>query len=244
VWRKKDQDVYPFIYSGTAGYVGANGRIPYNEYTGGAWQLTEAPANNNYVLMHYFATNNLVNDTQIDAYGEPFIGIIGESVHATLAAATEAAKSEINNLYVSGMPSKEFVPIATCILQTNGTYANEPNARFVVMADGSDYVDWRIEQPIPGLGVSVVDHGNLTGLLDDDHPQYLRTDGTRSLTGPWAANNIITAPQLRSTGTLYLDGESGIVLDGYGNNVIPAAPIPWATLYMDGQTFIYAVALP
>ena len=29
------------------------------------------------------------------------------------------------------------------------------------------------------------DHGNLAGLEDDDHPQYLRTDGTRGLTGNW-----------------------------------------------------------
>jgi uncharacterized membrane protein len=247
-WRKKTADEFPFIYDGTAGYTAAAGRIPYNQYTGGAWQLTEAPANNNYVLMHYFATNNLVNDTQIDAYGAPFIGIIGESVHATLAAATEAAKSEINNLYVSGMPSKEFVPIATCILQTNGTYANYPNARFVVMADGSDYVDWRVEQPVPGLGVSIVDHGALTGLLDDDHPQYLLTNGQRQLSAPWNAADIITTPQIRSDSILKLDGQSGIVLDAYGSNVIPRtscdnslgdATHGWTDIYLcSGSTVI------
>jgi len=30
---------------------------------------------------------------------------------------------------------------------------------------------------------SAIDHGNLAGLSDDDHTQYLRTDGTRALTG-------------------------------------------------------------
>lgn len=30
---------------------------------------------------------------------------------------------------------------------------------------------------------SVTDHGNLTGLLDDDHPQYLLVSGTREMTG-------------------------------------------------------------
>jgi hypothetical protein len=29
------------------------------------------------------------------------------------------------------------------------------------------------------------DHGELTGLADDDHPQYLRADGTRQLTADW-----------------------------------------------------------
>jgi len=34
-----------------------------------------------------------------------------------------------------------------------------------------------------GAGSGVTAHGLLSGLLNDDHPQYLRTDGTRALTG-------------------------------------------------------------
>lgn len=38
-----------------------------------------------------------------------------------------------------------------------------------------------------------IDHGNLSGLSDDDHSQYLRTDGTRALTGNQSAGgNRIT----------------------------------------------------
>ena len=37
---------------------------------------------------------------------------------------------------------------------------------------------------MPGGGVT--DHGALTGLLDDDHPQYLLTDGTRATTNGFA----------------------------------------------------------
>ena len=40
-----------------------------------------------------------------------------------------------------------------------------------------------------------VDHGSLAGLADDDHAQYLRTDGTRALTGNWDAG----ASQLKSS---------------------------------------------
>ncbi len=37
------------------------------------------------------------------------------------------------------------------------------------------------------------DHGNLEGLDDDDHPQYLLTDGSRELEGPWSAGeNVIS----------------------------------------------------
>lgn len=34
-------------------------------------------------------------------------------------------------------------------------------------------------------GGGVTDHGALSGLSDDDHPQYLRADGTRKLSGNW-----------------------------------------------------------
>jgi len=46
------------------------------------------------------------------------------------------------------------------------------------------------------VGVSgAIDHGNLTGLSDDDHPQYLFTDGTRELSGDWytGSNDITTS---------------------------------------------------
>lgn len=33
------------------------------------------------------------------------------------------------------------------------------------------------------MSAGVTDHGDLTGLTDDDHTQYLRTDGTRTMTG-------------------------------------------------------------
>ena len=33
------------------------------------------------------------------------------------------------------------------------------------------------------------DHGNIAGLGDDDHPQYLLADGTRPLTGDWDVGN-------------------------------------------------------
>ncbi|MGH7673244.1 MAG: tail fiber domain-containing protein [Gemmatimonadales bacterium] len=39
-------------------------------------------------------------------------------------------------------------------------------------------------------GVPDSDHGALNGLADDDHPQYLRVDGTRALTGPLHAGGF------------------------------------------------------
>ena len=42
-----------------------------------------------------------------------------------------------------------------------------------------------------------VDHGGLGGLADDDHAQYLRTDGTRGLSADWdVGSHKVTAQQL------------------------------------------------
>lgn len=44
----------------------------------------------------------------------------------------------------------------------------------------------------PGGGGGATDHGALTGLGDDDHPQYLRADGTRALSGNLAVGAGVT----------------------------------------------------
>lgn len=41
-------------------------------------------------------------------------------------------------------------------------------------------------------GGGVSDHGLLNGLADDDHAQYLRTDGARTLTGNMAVAASVT----------------------------------------------------
>ncbi len=48
--------------------------------------------------------------------------------------------------------------------------------------------EWLLHAPgTAPSGPSLTDHGLLTGLDDDDHPQYLRTDGGRALTGNLSA---------------------------------------------------------
>jgi len=61
-------------------------------------------------------------------------------------------------------------------------HADEANrAGAAVQADSAGYADtaaYAFSAP-----VSAVDHGSLAGLADDDHPQYLRADGGRMMTG-------------------------------------------------------------
>jgi hypothetical protein len=157
LWRKKAADNFPLIYSGTAGYTGANGRIPFNELVGGSWQLTQA-GTLNFVLVHFFATND--KET-------PIVGIQGVAQYLNIPAARIAASSEITSL--SGLPFAEFVAIGTVIFQTNA-YTNTPDA-IVRSINGANYVDFRGTQLYTPAGEATT-HGLLSGLGSDDHIQY------------------------------------------------------------------------
>ena len=81
-------------------------------------------------------------------------------------------------------------------------FVNENLAGVAAFVLGDASVDWVTVQDIrPTLqftaaGVTATtDHGSLTGLLDDDHTQYLLTDGTRPMAGVLNMNsNNITNP--------------------------------------------------
>lgn len=69
-------------------------------------------------------------------------------------------------------------------------FINENFATVSAFVLGDASVDWVTVQDVrPTLqftaaGVTVsTDHGSLSGLLDDDHPQYLLVDGTRAMSG-------------------------------------------------------------
>jgi len=160
VWRMKAADDFPIIYDGTAGYnpTGGNDRVPYNEWTGSTWQLIEVGSDNDFVLVHYFATN----DTE-----HPIIGIQGQDEYTNLGNAREGATTEINNLVTSGLPTAEFTPIATCIFQTNDDgYTNTPHAKIRSTDTGDDYVDWRGSKLSQSAGTS--SHPNLSELGFDE----------------------------------------------------------------------------
>jgi len=157
-WRKKVADAYPLIYSGSAGYTGANGRPAYNQYTGGAWQLTQM-SNTNFILVHFFGTNDVNNKV---------IGVVGTQQYNNITAARTGANSEISLL--SDLPFTEFVPIGSVIFQSNN-YSNAVKARVVQTDLGQNYVDFRGTQVYTPAG-QASDHGLLSGLVDDDHIQY------------------------------------------------------------------------
>jgi len=74
-----------------------------------------------------------------------------------------------------------------------------PKLTTVIYQQGdTDFSNAEWQDVRPGISEEsfniVSDHGDLAGLSDDDHPQYLLADGSRSLTGNWDAGYNITAP--------------------------------------------------
>jgi len=131
-------------------------RLAYNN----SGVLTEV-TNTRFVLLHVFATN---------AYDGNPITIIGQAQYLSRSSARDGAETEISNLVLGTLPSKEMKPIASIIYQTRDSYNNDVNARIIQTASGENYVDWRTT-PL-SAGVSAGDHGSLGGLADDDHPLY------------------------------------------------------------------------
>lgn len=152
-WRITSPTDYP-VKQGTA-------RPQYNLYTGGAWTLVDV-TNTDYTCTWILATNNL---------NYPVVGVISQSNLSTLNNA-EAAVFE--DLDLPGFPSVEFRPLYKLIFQSNNSYSNTPHTRLRGITD---------IRSISSVGVAaalVTDHGNLSGLTDDDHPQYLSTSDVRA----------------------------------------------------------------
>lgn len=160
LWRKKPADSFPVIYSGTAGYTGANGRLPYNQLVSGNWQLTQV-SNNQFVLVHIFATNDK---------NTPIVGVQGINQYNSISGARTGALSEISSL--AGLPFAEFVALGSVIFETANTYSNTPKARVRSTDTGANYVDFRGTQPYAPSASVASSHGLLSGLSNDDHLQY------------------------------------------------------------------------
>jgi hypothetical protein len=141
-------------------------RIQYNLNTGGTWSTTDCPSNKDYTCSWIIATNNL---------NYPIISILGQTYSNKL---TDIEELTFDSLELPDFPSLEFRPLYKIIWQTDSTYTNTPKAILIEVYDlrGTDTASL-LQQP------TTVDHGFLTGLLDDDHPQYVHIENGRTITG-------------------------------------------------------------
>lgn len=231
-WRKKVANTYPLIESGAVNqkgtiiYTGASGRPAYNQWTGSTWKLTEVN-NNDFFLVHIYATND---------FFEPIISILGQGQYGTLSAARAAAQTEINTLQgVLSLLSQEKRALGTVIYATATGYGNAVKARVVQTAEGGNYIDWRQNVAV-GSGGVVTDHGNLSGLSDDDHLQYILAAGTRAFSGDQSHGGFkITNLATPVAGT---DAVNKNYVDGYGSIINTVQNVTGSTNVNDSTSFV------
>jgi hypothetical protein len=162
-WRKLEPATDFPIADGTVG-----DRLDWNDYNGGTWQLQEV-GNLQFVLTHYFATNNIYS---------PVIGIMGQANYNTANAARTGAEDELASIILAGLPSAEYLAIATVIWQTADGYSNQVAARLISTDTGDDYVDWR-QTTVTGAGGTTSDHESLANLYGGAAADHFHLTGVQ-----------------------------------------------------------------
>ena len=103
-----------------------------------------------------------------------------------------------------------------------------PIASIIVGQGNPSVVSILSERPFSGVNssfvASTVNHGSLLGLLNDDHPQYLLTDGTRIPTGP-----LLLGGQAITNVSTY----NGVVIETHGSRHLPNGADPLTTAAPD-----------
>lgn len=141
-------------------------RVKYNLYSGGAWSTPDID-NNKFGITYLVATNDL---------NDPIFAMMGQAQYTDQGSAEAASWNDMN---LDDFPVAEFRILYKLIYQTSNSYSNTPHARLTGVQD------LRVSFISGGnlATAPVSDHGSMTGLMDDDHTQYLLVDGTRSVTG-------------------------------------------------------------
>jgi len=146
-------DEFSCLQSGSSGYVGAGGRLAYNN-PAGPWSLTEV-ANRNYVASYIVGWN---------AVGCPLISILGQRDDTSLSNAVDG--NSYASLQFGDLPTAEMKPLYRAIYQTRGTYANTVDARLRDVTDISS-----LNQPAGGVPTASA-HNSFTGRdVPSCHPQ-------------------------------------------------------------------------
>lgn len=182
-------------------------RPQYNVNTAGTWSTADI-SNNSFGVTFILATNNI---------NYPIIGIIGQT--EKLAQGNAEALSW-GDLVLTGFPVVEFRPLYKIVYQCKDSFTNTPHATLVSI--------WDLRQ-ISSSTVSAynaTDHGNLSGLSDDDHLQYVHVSEARTIsanhnfTGNLNLSNT-SIDRLKDVDTSTVAPTNGQALIWNGTNFVP-----------------------
>lgn len=165
-----------FYLSGTGwvrdnptGYLNKQGtsRPRYNLLSGGTWSVADID-NNKYGATFIVATNNLTY---------PIIGIMSQSSHASQG---DAEALEFSDLILTGFPVAEFRLLYKIVFKAASTHGTLTSV-------------WDLRQLSATTPSSAIgsDHGLLSGLSDNDHPQYQLIANLASDVATLTANNAL-----------------------------------------------------
>lgn len=165
-WVRDSGTPYPVKYNAT--------RALYNVYTTGIWTLQNV-TNNRYFAMWLVATND-IND--------PILSILGQREDSSLGSAE--SNNNWSDIDLTNIPTNEIRPLYRLIFNTNDTYTNTPKSSL------QSILDLRSTNLTVTYGVPQNDHGNLFGLADDDHAQYVHTNESRTISANHTFTNGLT----------------------------------------------------
>jgi hypothetical protein len=158
-WVKNTATDYPVKY-------GANGP-QYNLLSGGTWTIPDVSPGG---ATRYFAVWILATN-QID---DPIISIMGQRIDSNQGSAEN--NNSWGDVNLTNLPLSEVKPLYRLIFAADSnSYTNVPKCRLLSI------LDIRVAVISTVAGVTQNDHGNLFGLGDDDHSQYLHTDNNRTV---------------------------------------------------------------
>jgi len=100
--------------------------ISWNEYTGGAWQLTESASSTDYIIYMMVKTNFA---------DKPYRKIVGQQTYASRALARDGLMYALNAIKLNGLSSPEVEFQYAWIAKRNGDLEDDGN--------GNAYVDLR-----------------------------------------------------------------------------------------------------
>ena len=173
--------------------------IQYNLNSAGTWSASnsDAPANNRFIASWICATSQ---------ENAPIIAIMGQRIDSSLEQAT--SNNSWGNLNLNGLPVVELRPLYRLIYDTKSSFTNGAKGFLVNVLDIRSHID-----TITGLPQN--DHGNLYGLADDDHYQYVHIDEARTIDAVHTfTNGLISNDNITVSGiNVSLDGHQHVSTD-------------------------------
>lgn len=135
--------------------------VAYNNFTGGVWTLT-APGQNQYVNYYVFAATALPSTSVTPATKNQILIVPGQAVHSSL---TNANAEVVSSISWGDIPFQEVAPLYKVTFIRNTGYATTGRCRIAAIA--------RIVGTYAQVtSTAQANHGALSGLTNDDHPQY------------------------------------------------------------------------